>query len=227
LARTVNAAARAVREDAFIDAAQRLIQTRGYEQFTVQDVLDDVGASKGAFYHYFDSKVDLANAVAERMADQASATIEPLLADPACPAAEKLEALFRSLAAFKAERKDLVLAILRVWLSDDNVLIRDKTRRLATTRLVPWLDRIVRQGVAEGVFTSRYPERLATVLAALIQGMGELASELWVGRQLGSIGFDDVVETFDAYGEALERILGAKPGSLTLIDRPTLELWFG
>ena len=36
------------RRDTFLDAAQHLVQTKGYERMTVQDVLDDVGTSEGA-----------------------------------------------------------------------------------------------------------------------------------------------------------------------------------
>ncbi len=49
MARTLDPAAHAVRREAFIETAQRLIQTRGYERMSIQDVLDDVGASRGAF----------------------------------------------------------------------------------------------------------------------------------------------------------------------------------
>ena len=59
MARTLDPAAHALRRDEFVDAAQRLIQSRGYEQMSIQDVLDELGASKGAFYHYFDSKEGL------------------------------------------------------------------------------------------------------------------------------------------------------------------------
>ena len=30
------------------------MQAKGYEQMSIQDVLDEMGASRGAFYHYFD-----------------------------------------------------------------------------------------------------------------------------------------------------------------------------
>lgn len=43
----------AVGRDVFVDAAQLLIQTKGYERFSFQDVLDATATSKGAFYHYF------------------------------------------------------------------------------------------------------------------------------------------------------------------------------
>jgi AcrR family transcriptional regulator len=227
MARTLNPETHAVRRDAFIDVAQRLIQTKGYEQLSVQEVLDAVGASKGAFYHYFDSKDALVDAVVDRMADQATVALEPILGDPGLSATQKLEGLFAGMAAFKAARKDLVLGILEIWQSDDNAIVREKLRRLVSARLVPWLDRIVRQGIAEGTFSSGYPDYLGRVLAALVQGMSELASELWVGRQRGTVTFQEVHLTFAAYLEAFERIIGVRPGSLTFLDDATLQFWFG
>ncbi len=227
VARPLDPDSHALRREAYLDVTQRLIQTRGYEQFSVQDVLDAVGASKGAFYHYYNSKDALLDDVVDRMADQATERLEPVLSDPALTAVEKLEALFGGIAQFKSERKDFVLAILKVWLSDDNAIVRDKMRRLVSARLVPWLDRIVEQGIAEGAFSSRYPDFLARVLASLIQAMTELASELWLGRQLGTVTFEEVKRTFDAYLEAFERIVGVRSGSLKFLDEPTLRIWFG
>ncbi|HEY6057959.1 MAG TPA: hypothetical protein VIV06_07995, partial [Candidatus Limnocylindrales bacterium] len=152
---------------------------------------------------------------------------EPILADPGLTATQKLEAMVGGIAQFKAERRDLALGVMRVWLSDDNVVVREKLRRLVTTRQLPWFERIVRQGIAEGSFTSRFPDYLARVLVALISGMGELAVELWIGRQDGTITLEEVKRTFDAYLEAFERIVGVRPGSLQFLDEPTIESWFG
>ncbi|HEY8871022.1 MAG TPA: TetR/AcrR family transcriptional regulator [Candidatus Limnocylindrales bacterium] len=225
--RTLNPETYALRRDAFVDAAQRLIQTKGYQQFSVQDVLDELDASKGAFYHYFDSKAALLDAVIDQMADAAAARLEPVLANPNLSAAQKVDALFNGLAQFKAEQKELVLAILRVWLSDDNTIVRETYRRLVTARMVPWLDAIVRQGIAEGKFSATFPGLVTRVLASLIQGTSELAGELWVARQTDSVSFKEVEDTFAAYREAFERIVGAQPGTLTLVDGPTLRFWFG
>ena len=227
MARTLNPVAHSVRRDAFVDAAQALIQARGYEQFSLQDILDATGASKGAFYHYFGSKVALVDAVVDRMAEQAAARVDPVLADPDLTAIQKLEALFGGIAQFKAEQKDLVLGVMRVWLSEDNAIVREKVKRLASQRQLPWLERIVRQGIAEGRFTSRFPDYLARVLVGLISGMGELSMELWIGRQDGTVTLEEVKRTFDAYLEAFERIVGVRPGSLKFLDEPTIELWFG
>src|SRR5256885_16974182 len=82
MARTVNAEVHTVRREAFVDAAERLMQTRGYEQMSVQDVLDDLGASRGAFYHYFDSKQALLEAVLDRMVDAGLGSVAPVVDDP-------------------------------------------------------------------------------------------------------------------------------------------------
>ena len=48
--RTVNVEARAIRREAFVEVSLRLIQAKGYEQMSIQDVLDELDASRGAFY---------------------------------------------------------------------------------------------------------------------------------------------------------------------------------
>jgi TetR/AcrR family transcriptional regulator, transcriptional repressor for nem operon len=65
-----------VRRTEILDVAQRLLVTRGYEEMGVQDILDELQISKGAFYHYFDSKLALLAAVIDRMQD---ALREPLV----------------------------------------------------------------------------------------------------------------------------------------------------
>ena len=103
MARTVNTAVHAVRREAFLDAAQGLIQAKGYEQMSIQDVLDELDASRGAFYHYFDSKAALLEAVIDRMAVAAMATVAPIVDDPKLPATEKLTRLFSGMARYKVE----------------------------------------------------------------------------------------------------------------------------
>jgi AcrR family transcriptional regulator len=225
--RTLNPEAHALRRDAFVDAARRLIQAKGYEQMSIQDVLDDLGTSKGAFYHYFGSREDLLEAVVERMADDVVASLTPITSDARLAPLEKLEQVFAGLAAWKAEQKDLMLVVLGIWLSDHNAIVREKLRRASATRLVPLLAAIIRQGSAEGQFTATCAEDAARIVATLFQGAGDVFGELFVARQAGAVPFEAVERTFASYTEAVERILGAPAGSVTIADRPTLLFWYG
>jgi len=227
MARTVNATLHTVRREAFLDAAQRLIETKGYEDMSVQDVLDALEVSKGAFYHYFDSKQALLEAVVDRFADGGMAAIAPILSDPRLPAIKKLERLFAGIAGWKAQRKELVLGIIEIWNSDSNAIVREKLRRMTVRLLVPLLSAVIRQGVEEGVFRIASADETATVVVSLMLGAQEQATHLFIARQANTIPYEVVERTFAGYTEAFERILGVLKGTLTLQDSATLHFWFG
>jgi AcrR family transcriptional regulator len=226
MARTVDAEAHAIRRDTFVDAAQRLMQAKGYEQMSIQDVLGEVGASRGAFYHYFASKTDLLEAVVTRIVDTALASAAPVVDDPALDAVEKLEGLFGGIAQWKTQRTELMLALTRVWLSDENVLMRDKMWRHLDERLTPVLARIVVQGDEEDVFSVSSPEATARVMVALLHGLNDTAVRLFLERDEGGVTLADAEDLALAYTDALERILGMAAGTLRLVDTDTLKAWY-
>jgi AcrR family transcriptional regulator len=226
VARTVNVEERTVRRDAFVDAATRRIQSHGYERMSIQDLLDDVGASRGAFYHYFDSKQALLEAVIERMGDAAIAGMHGPLDDPSLTAPEKFDLVFSSIAAYKAARYELVMAILDVWLSDDNAIVREKFRAYVATRMTPLLATIIGQGVRERSMAVDDADAAALVVVSLMLGVNELAGRLFVAHRAGTASIDSIVATLEAYRAALERILGLPPDSLHLVDEDTLRWWF-
>ncbi len=226
MARTLDPAVHAVRRETFIDIAQRLIQAKGYEQMSIQDILGEAAASRGAFYHYFDSKAALLEAVVERVVETAISTLTPLTADPDVPALQKFEGVFAGIAHWKGERTELMLALLQVWLSDENAIVREKVRHGLVARLAPLLSAIVCQGAAEGVFTPSSPGDLARVLVSLLQGLNETAVELYVARRAGKVSFEAVERLFATYVEAFERLLGLPRESLTLVDPAVLREWY-
>ena len=51
-----------------LSAAQRLFLEKGYEETTIQDIVDALGGmTKGAVYHHFKSKEEILDAVSDRM----------------------------------------------------------------------------------------------------------------------------------------------------------------
>jgi AcrR family transcriptional regulator len=227
MARTLDPVAHAVRRDAFLDAAQRVMATKGYAQLSIQDVIDELSSSKGAFYHYFDSKAALLDGIVSRMVDAATASLAPAIADPDRSALEKFDAVFSGLASFKADRRELILELMRVWLSDDNAVVREHFRRGVIAAMTPLLATIIRQGVAEGSFTAASPDHAGRVFASLLIGANEAATDLFAAHQDGAATFEEVERTLTAYGDAFERILGARPGSLGFADRSAVvREWF-
>lgn len=227
MARTLNPAVYTVKREAFVDAGLRLMQAHGYERMSIQDVLEEVEASRGAFYHYFDSKQALLEAMVDRIADGALTAIAPVVDDPRLPAVEKLERFFGGIAQFKTERKALMLEFIKVWRSDDNAIVREKVRRALVDRVAAILARIVEQGIGEEVFNVESPGETAAVLMMLMTGFQDTAIELFLARQADTMSFDDALRRLSSFTHAFERILGARKGSIEIVDQETLHEWFG
>jgi len=54
--------------DRLLDAAQELVNQQGFSATSVDQILTAVGLTKGAFFHHFKSKAELARALIERFA---------------------------------------------------------------------------------------------------------------------------------------------------------------
>lgn len=51
-----------------LDASMKLFLEKGYENTTIQDIVDELGdLSKGAIYHHFKSKEDIIQAVGDKV----------------------------------------------------------------------------------------------------------------------------------------------------------------
>jgi AcrR family transcriptional regulator len=230
MARTLDPAAHAVRRDAFVDAALRLIQLKGYDNLSIADVIQEVGASKGAFFHYFGSKAELLAAVVDRMVDVGISGVEPVATDPELGALAKLEGVFSGIAQWKREQPEFqpaaVAELMRTWYSDENSMVVARLRAATRRRLTPLLTGILRQGVAEGVFSIASPQGTASVMTSLMLGLQDEIIPLFLGRLDGTVSFETVQSTIGTYIGAFERILGTARLAWPVADEPTLRFWF-
>ena len=58
------------RKTEFLDTAQELFFTKGYEKTSVEAIIKKMGLSKGTFYYYFKSKEGLLDALIERLSEK-------------------------------------------------------------------------------------------------------------------------------------------------------------
>jgi AcrR family transcriptional regulator len=226
MARTLNPAAHTVRRDEILDVAERLIATRGYERVSIQDVQDTLGVSRGAIYHYFHSKQALLAAVVDRITRNGMRMLVPIVEDQALTAPQKLQTLFTSAGRFKAQRSEVLLAVMRSWYAPENDLVRARLTTAAYAQFAPVMAAIIRQGVAERTMDPRYPDQAAKIITSLFTGSADALYELLVARLEDRVPFAEVEAYMAAYNEALERILGLPPGSFSLIEPEALHVWF-
>lgn len=225
MARVVNKVAHAARRNAILDAAQRAVVTTGYEQMAIGDLLTELGISSGAFYHYFDSKPALLLALVERIGNQVEQRVLPIVDDPTLPALDKLRRFVAALEERKLEHKGLVLSSVRILYADDNAIFRHKLHMTRITRFAPLLERIIQQGVREGVFTTPYPDQAARLLMSLPEDLGYATAELLLSTEHTADDLDRLERIVHATIDAMERVLGASAGTLPRTPRAALAEW--
>jgi AcrR family transcriptional regulator len=226
MARMVNPEEYEMRRNEILDAAQRLVYTKGYGQLSIQDILGELHISKGAFYHYFESKQALLEALIERMAKQVIQMLDPIVRDETLPANEKLHRLFDAASRWKTDRKEVLLTMVNVWYADENAVLRLKARAAVLPLIAPMLTEIVQQGVREGTFHTAYSDQISEIIFSLLQNFGDRLVSYIVQPEAAPAILKHLEALSASHQDAMERILGAAPGSLPLFDTAILREWF-
>ena len=123
------------------------------------------------------------------------------------------------------------MALLRVWYSDNNGIIRQKIFSKTLKHVVPPFSRVIRQGVQEGTLSTAFPEQATEISLYLILGLGDKFSEVILEHEAGTSNlsaeerFHIMHESVVAYTDALERVLGASHGSIQLMDDESIRVW--
>jgi len=209
-----------VRRAQFLDCAQALFFSRGYEATTVNDILERAGASKGAFYHYFDSKEALLDALAERVAAQAVADAEGILDDPSLDALARLNAFMAQGRHWKIERAPMLRAMFDALLKAENVALNQRIITASGKVVTPVLTAIVEEGAREGVFDPAAPAMIAEVLLMMGNARMAVAVEAMALAARGELDAGAaLLEARMADEETvIERLLGAPEGSVQLSE---------
>lgn len=83
------------REDAIVDAVNRLLAEKGFDLMTVDEVANEVGIAKASLYKHFDSKESLAAAAMKRLLNRALAQLDFIAAQDGLDALARLKAVGR------------------------------------------------------------------------------------------------------------------------------------
>ncbi|MDC9825036.1 TetR/AcrR family transcriptional regulator [Devosia sp. ZB163] len=214
-----------VRRDEILDAAQRLFAGNGYDATSVSQIIEAVGVSKGAFYHHFESKEDLIEALACRYARESAALADEVLADPTLDAFSKLVAFLGTMRRHKAETAAELRATFEPMFRPENLQLFERTQRAVADVVRPILTRIIVEGVAERTFDTPDPENAAETIMHLLTAHRELSAQLLMARD--RLAFERIsrvlLDKMTYLGTVIDRILGLPEGSIELADRSVLD----
>lgn len=214
------------RRTEILDAAQDLFLSRGYDATTVNDLLNAVRISKGAFYHHFSAKEEVLQALVWRMAEQSLAALSPLIEREDLGPLEKLKTFFTEGQRFRKEHAPALRPLIEVLFRDENLRLRLYGTEQMIELVAPRLGRVLAEGAKTGVFDIDDPIETAR----LVLNLGTLVHEAFAtALKLAASSKPDAIALLSkrvaSYERALERLLGIPKHSLVIVDPELLELF--
>lgn len=229
MARTVRPEQYAAKRAEILNAFQQLMLSKGYEDMAIQDILEKVRISSGAFHHYFASRGALLEAFIEMIKEESGKPLRQLIDDSQLSAREKFQGFFDTLDRLRMERKAEVVRMGRVWYSDSNAVVRLRVGEALARQRAQLLGEIVQQGIQEGSFVVAYPDNAGEVIMALLQGMGDRHAELMFildhARDNDQRLIGEIVTTHAAYMDAIERVLGVPSHTFYRANAEEVQFW--
>jgi AcrR family transcriptional regulator len=208
-----------LRRNEILDAAQHLFYSKGYDETSIQEIIDAVGIAKGTFYHHFESKQELLDNLIDRMFSHVLAPLEVMVDEGTDNAIEKLQKLYLDIGIWKTENKEFFYDLVKAFHRPENLTLRYAARNEAYKRMTPLLTRIIQQGIDEGLFNTDYPEEIGKVILGMGTDLSHQTGELLLQVSENPQAAGEIERVLDLAEDSTERLLGTSKGALTLFDK--------
>ena len=207
----------------FLDTAQQLFFTQGYDQTSVDAIIRKIGLSKGTFYYYFKSKEDLLDQLTCKMGEKILEEVKKIADREDLDAVAKLNKAYAVTGNIKLENIELLKVLIEVLYNDRNLFFRYKIFLKFTELITPEFTKIIRQGVNEKLFNTPYPEEAARLIFEIANTFSGQIPTLIIDLDENPENLKKVEREFKVYENAIERIIGARKGTFNIVNRNILK----
>lgn len=211
------------RKQMFLDTALKLFNEKGYEKTTINDIINAMGVSKGAFYHYFTSKEDVIEQISDNYAERVLRVTGHLADRKDLTAVEKINQLFQIVQGHKRSSSQRRSQIKQIFQDEQNLKLERKILKKLRRQMAVSLEKVIREGVENKEFRQVNPREMTEFLQFSIQGLNTSCEDLY---------YDALAQeppdlyTFQArleeklqfYEETLAQIFQVPPGTIQLKD---------
>lgn len=192
-----------------LDVSQRLFLEKGYENTTIQDIVDELeGLTKGAVYHHFKSKEEIMDAVGDRM----FFSNNPFEAVRGRTDLNGLQKLREAVRLNQSDQERVRLTAQSIPIAKSPRLLQEM---IVSNRkvLTPYFLELIEEGNRDGSMHTNYPREIAELLPLL--------TSLWLLPSVYPASREQMKRKFLFLGEMLEK-MGVPlmdDGIRTLVDR--------
>ena len=195
------------RKKELLKIAYDMFLTQGYENTSVDEIIEKAQIAKGTYYYYFKSKEQMLEEVIDMMIDSESEMARQIIGmDISSP--QKIVGIIASIKPTEAEQP-----IKDTLFQPENLLMHHKVRQKLINVLTPLLSEVIKEGVKEGIFEcDNISERVKMLLIISDSTFNE-----------GTFSEQDI----SVFIDVTEKLLGAEKGTMgfiyDLIDKRDME----
>lgn len=207
-----------LRRNHILDAAEKLFFEKGYEQTSIQDILDVLSLSKGGFYHHFPSKEAILSEICENRVHSKFSDLKWELSSARVSPIDKLNLLLRKVNLFDRDDTSFVALMLKVCYVDGDVRIREHMRSVVLNLLQPYVDQVLKQGMESGDFFLRHPGQTGAIVLGIAANADDAACRILASEPDNPDCLIEIADLLHACCDAVETLLGAPFASILLFD---------
>ena len=177
-----------------LDVSQRLFLEKGYENTTIQDIVDELGGlTKGAVYHHFKSKEEIMDAVGDRM----FFSNNPFEAVRGRTDLNGLQKLREAVRLNQSDKERVRLTAQSIPIAKSPRLLQEM---IVSNRkvLTPYFLELIEEGNRDGSMHTAYPREIAELLPLL--------TSLWLLPSVYPASREQMKRKFLFLGEMLEKM---------------------
>jgi AcrR family transcriptional regulator len=147
------------RRTLFLETAAKLFEQKGYASTSVEDITNALGFTKGVFYYYWNTKLEILEEIGRRGIQAMHDRLCAGIADDTSPA-ERLEAAIANHIDTVTQRRPIIAVLLSDSLVSDVIIEGHK-------RYARRFQEIVEDGIAAGVVRDMDPQILTYAILGL------------------------------------------------------------
>ena len=151
-----------------LDTAAKIFLEKGYDNTSIQDIVNALGMSKGAIYHHFKSKEELYTGVINDYYSRGQ-WFENIINDPSKNGLQKLKAMFCH--EISDETKISIDQLYFARLCDPKMILENMRRDMQET--APMLSKIIEEGNRDGSLAVEHPLECAELALFMVN--------IWIG----------------------------------------------
>ncbi len=207
------------RKAQIIQTALQLFAKKGYENTTVNNIIEEAAISKGGFYHHYKSKEELLEDIVRMLIGGMAVIFKEIDARNDLTALEKTNEYITRVTAYKDDKVVEVAAFLsELYSGGKNVQLEKKIYDFAREHVAPIMKRIILQGIEEGTFKTEFPQEAAeTYVKLFIMQQQEITDLFYEAlRERDEEILETIKRKYRFFQKLLEDTLGLEKGSLVV-----------